>query len=870
MDFFSRKKRDVFFEVLEEDVKQEYLNREYETENVLRSDALTKDEVLHNISDYDYDNHNVSSSPLEALKKRMLGKEEPPKATATNVKARTFTPSQKHIKNNENTQKNSVLSSAENKETLLERCKPYTLDENGQDLSQNDSQIYKLESVAEILRSDSEAALRELSKKYNLSFEDSQENVNTSINTQKSSTVVKESLDTVLADTDNVFEEKLSVEDTSAKQDAITVISDIDNDSNTKHIDIDSNIDDLGATVRFIPVKDPITNTNTISVSSITRKIDIQSGLVNNETSEQTNFEQTHLESTEFEEFEVEDEFVNQSQAKSILRKLSIKKRNSFLCTLVSIVCSIIPMIYLINPISNSLITSARATLIVCSVFYFINVIANFDMYLSFKKFINKYCSSDVFAALCSIGTITLIIAAIKDKQAGAYHIILLSSLILTIRSLCKFFDCSALLSNFKKIAHTRPKKAVTLIGDSATTFVMAKNAIDGDALIATPRRTGFVNDFMKYSKFGAKLGGKIPTVLIISIVLAVITAISANYYYGTFYDGFYSASVILCIAAFPVIFLIDTLPNFFAAVRLNKKGAMIAGKTAAEKLELANAVVISTEDIFPSGTVTLQSIKVLSKNSIDDTIMRAASLTEAVNSTLAPIFKQIAGTNSSYELPDSDTVKYEDKLGLSGWVADELLFIGNRTLMEAHGIAVPSVELDKKILRKGFFPVYLATGGKACAMIVIQYNVNENIARELKHITELGVTLLITNSDPNINEEMISDYFGIYSDYIKIVSNAGVHMYKNAVIETKNCSAPASFMGSNINFISIMNCASRMKQSNTLLSLLYVILSVIGAVLFIYASFAGTGALPLSKTIFATEIISTIVSIIIFLFRKP
>lgn len=83
-----------------------------------------------------------------------------------------------------------------------------------------------------------------------------------------------------------------------------------------------------------------------------------------------------------------------------------------------------------------------------------------------------------------------------------------------------------------------------------------------------------------------------------------------------------------------------------------------------AEYIEKANAIVISSEDLFPSGTVTLHNMQLLSDNSIDDTIMRAASLTDSLSSPLAPIFKKIAGTAGDFVMPDSDTVKYEDKMG--------------------------------------------------------------------------------------------------------------------------------------------------------------------------------------------------------------
>ena len=57
------------------------------------------------------------------------------------------------------------------KKSLLDKCMPYIIDENGVDTSVNEEPLYKLQSVAEILRADSAKALERLSEKYDMSFE---------------------------------------------------------------------------------------------------------------------------------------------------------------------------------------------------------------------------------------------------------------------------------------------------------------------------------------------------------------------------------------------------------------------------------------------------------------------------------------------------------------------------------------------------------------------------------------------------------------------------------------------------------------------------------------------------------------------------
>lgn len=847
--------------------------------------ALTPKELMSDKGD----NATVASgvSPLEALKSRMLstpGKSQDEKLTEEAV-------SVAHDK---------TTKSAASK-SLLEKCHAYTVDDEGVDHSANTEPLYKLESVAEILRTNSEKTLKMLSEKYDVSIHDlksgdmhsADENSASEPegNTQPQKAVASDkkadplpkkndrpeptaAFEKMVRDSEKATEEREIFEELFANVTTISEIetelpdiSDIDNKVTQKAVDkpdISST-----ATIKFTPVKDIGNNAERISVSSITKPIDIGSEFEDISSGASVSASDTELEQSEFEEFCPENEPATPAQAKKLLREFAVKKRSHFLRCALSALFTFIISLFFVPPLSYTLVQSTETAMIVCVSFFAAGMVANFDMFADFKKLFTKRCDSGVTAAIASLFVLAFGIISVIEKNNG-HPILFCGMLILLFRAFSAFCDISAKHGNLKQITTAKPKKAVTLIDDTAVTYAMAKKSIEGDALIASPKRAEFIGDFLKYSDFSAKLGGKLSLLNYAVLLIAIITGLVSFSYFDSWYYALYCAAAVMCISAMPSLFLIDSLPIFSAASRLNKKGSMIAGKAAAQKLEQANAVVISSTDLFPDGTVTLQSMKVLSDNDIDSTILRAASLTEAVGSTLSPIFKKIAGTNSSYSLPDPDTVKYEERLGLSGWVDNELLFIGNRTLMEAHGIEVPSVEFDRRILRKGYFPVYLASGGKACALIVIQYDVDPDVSKEMRRLTELGVTVLVNNTDPNINESMVCDYLGLYEDSVKIMSNAGVHMHKNATIPAQNCSAPAAFRGRNMHFISIMNCASRIKSSNLLLTASFVILSVLGVLLFIYSAFSGVASLPAASTVVLYCIASTVVSIILFLIKKP
>lgn len=775
------------------------------------------------------------------------------------------------------TGKGKIETESPAQESLLHKCMPYIVDDEGNDVSLPAEPLYQLESVADILRSNSERTLEKLSRKYDVTLDDLGRGAPGSGQTPPER---KKSSPEPHVQTAEQPSRPPQTEKTAPRgiildgepivfDDELPQISDIDTKTAPKAAPENTEAGSA-ATIRFTPIRNEGADAEHMSVSTITRTIDLTGELNELSLPENPDVDEMRLEQSEFETFQPSEESADPAAAKRLIAKLSRVRRRAFLQTVFSLLLLAVCAAFLIPVFSDVLIRAPRTGMAVCTGLLAAATLINADIFASFKTLFSRRSSCGAPASLCSLSLLALGVVAAVQK-ANVYELLLVGMLILSVRAFCRFRSASAMVGNLRQAVNPRPKKAVTLITDEATAFAMAKSAVEGDALIAAPRETGAVDDFMKYAEYAPVLDGRMRFVSLGALLLSIVTGFAAAAFFHSALSGLYTAAVVLSAAACPALFLIDSLPLGAAAGRLNKKGAFIAGRAAANRLEMANAAVLSAQDIFPEGTVTMQSVKVLCENSFDANILRAASLTEAVGSPLAPIFKRIAGTGAGYTIPDSETVKYEDRLGLSGWVDDELLFIGNRTLMQAHGIAVPDIEVDRKILRRGFFPVYLGVGNKACALIVVRYDVDPQVVYELRRLTGLGVTLLINNCDPNLTEEMICDYLGLYGDSVKIMSNSGVHMYKNAVIPCERCSAPAAFRGNPLNFISVLNCASRIKRSTRLLTVFYALALCIGTVLFVYLSFLGGAAAPVGgMQVLLAQLGVTVVSFILFLISKP
>ena len=125
-------------------------------------------------------------------------------------------------------------------------------------------------------------------------------------------------------------------------------------------------------------------------------------------------------------------------------------------------------------------------------------------------KLFSKKASAD---SICSVASFAVIVYAIIafTKAISPVDIMLLGMISLSFRAIGAFIKSSYILSNLRQINTNIKKRAIRLIDENAITFAMAKNAIDGDVLIAAPQYTANISDYMKYTTFGTFMNGKIP-----------------------------------------------------------------------------------------------------------------------------------------------------------------------------------------------------------------------------------------------------------------------------------------------------------------------------------------------------------------------
>ena len=428
----------------------------------------------------------------------------------------------------------------------------------------------------------------------------------------------------------------------------------------------------------------------------------------------------------------------------------------------------------------------------------------NFKSSMSFASIKDNDFKTDLLPATLTIASVIQSLFGILSIDVGNINFALVGAVIFGIFSLVKLIRLKDVSANFAFICNEDEKNLVSFIEKNESNKIIdSKDEID--YRIAYRKSTSNITEFVKNSMSLGAFEGSVKNFyigsVIASLILAIIFAVSCKSA-GLAIFGFCFGLAI----ASPISALIMTIVSIRRVNgALKKYRVTLFGYSSAENIDNTNVVTVDASDLFNKNNVKLYNIKTFGGLSLDRAIIDASALLSAANSPMMNIFNDIAEGES---IPEADSVNYEDRMGLSGWVGGRKTLIGCRTIMETHNIDVPSIEVDRKIYMNGYFPVYMASEGKLSALFVVGYNADASLSYYVKRIFNSGLTLLVKTCDPNITEDMVANYYGIDRDSVKIASHESeIRMEKantsnNATIICDNIKGYLSGIISSINLI--------------------------------------------------------------------
>ncbi len=359
-----------------------------------------------------------------------------------------------------------------------------------------------------------------------------------------------------------------------------------------------------------------------------------------------------------------------------------------------------------------------------------------------------------------------------------------LAVLVLAFTMTGEILELKRISDNFLYITRGTDIYSIGPIEKTETAFEIGRGLLLEDPSVLSSQKTVFPRRFIELSRkyypsddISKKL---IPIGLGVSLLVGVISLLVTKHLLSAV--SAFSACVCVTVPYFS--FVADTIAITKVSKKLRKKGGAIAGWEAFRQCENANAVVVDSADVFEEDGGNVYGIHLFYDIRIDEAIINTAALTIASGGPLGNLFKRVIVGEMSF-LPPVDTLAYEDKLGLSAWIFNRRVLVGNGDLLRNHNVEIPDTALIERHLTEGRYPLYLAIDGKAAAVFIVSYDVNGDNARLLKKIERNSVSLLVRSDDANITDEMVAKNLNLPRSGVKVLSAVSGDIYMTYKKET-------------------------------------------------------------------------------------
>ena len=470
-----------------------------------------------------------------------------------------------------------------------------------------------------------------------------------------------------------------------------------------------------------------------------------------------------------------------------------------------------------------------------------------------FKSLFRKKADCDTLAAV-SI-TLCTVAAAISTEspdmiQSGSIYIYTpVAVTAFLVNTIGKHLIVNRAINNFDMLISTHDKHSLIYVDDEARAEQITRGVVSDYPILAATRKTGFAQDFLKYtysSDIADKMCRKyVPASIVTSVILTLLSVIICSQNTNTLSFTYISSALSMFFSLFTCfgIPVVVNLPLSAAASEAEYNESIILGYQSIDDFYDTNALVVDAAQLFPDYSQKLCSIKMFSDTRIDDAIIAAASIVKKSGSIFSDMFSRIVDYNDDL-LEDVENFSYEDTLGLCGWIKNKRILFGNRQLMINHNIeGIPPKSKENDMTENGCIPMYLSVSGNLAAIFVIKLKADPAVSEQVSDITSNGISLIIKSIDSAVTVTRTARLFGIPEDMVKIASyeqkeycdkiTAPAEKSSSSVICTSTLSSAAKAV-SNIKYIHHSSLTALVLQSTS------AVLAVIFAVIFMIIGMTG------------------------------
>ena len=263
-------------------------------------------------------------------------------------------------------------------------------------------------------------------------------------------------------------------------------------------------------------------------------------------------------------------------------------------------------------------------------------------------------------------------------------------------------------------------------------------------------------------------------------VIAAIITAIVVGIISKDINEGIYRACTFLVISC-PCALVISIPLSFFAGIGgLSKKGILVKGADVIEELANIKQVVMDKTGTLTKGEFYVEDV--LDTNNKEEVVKLAALLEQHSNHPIAKaIVKDVVIDREVKGL------KEIAGHGLSGYVDDSLVLVGNIKLMKDYNIDITEHNLGTC--------VYVAKDNKYEGCIVLKDEVKENTKEIISKLKGLNLKTIMLSGDSKDIVEEIKKKTNIDEAYGECLPNDKVD-----ILEKIKSNGEALFVGDGIN----------------------------------------------------------------------
>lgn len=208
---------------------------------------------------------------------------------------------------------------------------------------------------------------------------------------------------------------------------------------------------------------------------------------------------------------------------------------------------------------------------------------------------------------------------------------------------------------------------------------------------------------------------------------------------------------------------------------RLTRGGSALAGYAGAPPLSRSRQLLVTENDLFPTGTVAFNGYKVYGEERIK-MLSYAAGMAQEAHSQLSPLFRQQLAAEGGFSA-HVDDLRFCEEGGVIGTIRGETVAMGSAYFMRKQRIPLPH---DLK-LQTG---VFLAVDGVLGAIFVIKYQPSRNVEWALRALRRARLRPVLAVRSGNVTPGLLKRKFNV--DCRPLYPNVSARLALSDVMEQR------------------------------------------------------------------------------------